>query len=225
LLVVTDRHPAAVLWDMDGTLVDTEPYWMRSETELITSWGGTWTPEDGLRMVGMGLPDAARHFQAAGVGLEVDEIVALLTDRVLELILAEVPFRPGARELLAEVRAAGIPTAMVTMSMRRMALVVAEAIGPGSFDLIVGGDEVAAHKPDPEPYLHAARALGVDIADCVAIEDSAPGVASASSSGASTIAVPLHVALPDSPAYTTWHGLDGRTLADLAGVHGRAVLR
>lgn len=220
-MVVTT--PSAVLWDMDGTLVDTEPYWMSSETELITSWGGTWTHDDGLSVVGMGLPSAARIFQSRGVELPADEIVDILTDRVMELTRAEVPWLPGARELLAEVRDAGIPTALVTMSMRRMAVMIAEAIAAEAgveqaFDVVVAGDDVSAHKPDPEPYLHAARLLGIDIADAVAIEDSGPGVASAVASGARVIAVPLHIVLPESPAYTRWENLGGRGLDDVLRV-------
>ena len=76
---MTKRLPAAVLWDMDGTLVDTEPYWMRAELELIREFGGTWTEEDALQVVGAGLWDAAAVFQRAGVDLPADEIVERLT--------------------------------------------------------------------------------------------------------------------------------------------------
>lgn len=216
--------PSAVLWDMDGTLIDSEPYWMTSETELITSWGGTWTHEDGLSVVGMGLADAAAIFRSRGVDLPVQQIVDHLTDRVIERTRAAVPWLPGARELLAEVREAGIPTAMVTMSLRRMAVLVADAIAAEAgvehaFDIVVAGDDVARAKPDPEPYLHAARLLGVDPAQAIAIEDSRPGVASAVAAGATVIAVPSHVPLPPSADYTIWAGLEHRTLADLRRVH------
>ncbi|WP_317228764.1 HAD family phosphatase [Clavibacter sp. MX14-G9D] len=213
------NRPAAVLWDMDGTIVDTEPYWMVAEQALVGSFGGTWTQEDGLRLVGNGLDDSARILQEAGVDLPVAEIVDRLTDRVMEQILVEVPWRPGARELLREVREAGIPTALVTMSLGRMAHQVAAAVPFDAFDRVVAGDDVANGKPHPEAYLTAAAQLGVDIRDCVAIEDSGPGVASASASGATAIAVPHHVPLPADPAYVLWDTLAGRTLADLESAH------
>lgn len=216
--------PAAVLWDMDGTLVDTEPYWMVAEHELVESWGGTWSHEDGLQLVGQGLWSSALVFQSRGVALEPQQIIDALTDRVLGQIAEHVPWRPGARELLAEVRAAGIPTALVTMSIRRMADRIASELelelGGPAFDAVVAGDEVERPKPYPDAYLRAAELLAVPIADCVAVEDSEPGVASAVASGATTFAVPFHVALPASPAYTLLpEGLAGVGLADLSAAH------
>src|SRR5690606_5974561 len=144
----------------------------------VLAWGGEWTHEDSLSLVGAGLWNAARVFQSRGVHLTEDEIVEHLTDRVLEQIEAHgLPWRPGARELLTELRAAGVKTGLVTMSVRRMAEHVAAQLGFHGFDTIVSGDDVAQAKPHPEPYLVAAERLGVDPASCVAIEDSAPGTA------------------------------------------------
>ncbi len=210
--------PAAVFWDMDGTLVDTEPYWLTAETALVESYGGTWSTEDGLQLVGSSLERSAIILQSRGVAMGVEEIVDLLTDRVLEQIRVAVPWRPGARELLHGLRDSGVPTALVTMSIGRMAEHVADALGFEGFDAIVSGDQVAAGKPDPECYLLAAELLGVDPARSVAIEDSEYGVAAAVAAGMATIAVPLHVPLPASPAYTLWDSLGGRTPADLAEV-------
>ncbi len=221
------RLPAAVLWDMDGTIVDTEPYWMRAETELIESFGGSWSADDGLQLVGSGLLDAAAIIREAGVDLPLPEIVNRLTDRVMALIAQSVPWRPGARELLGELRAAGVRTALVTMSLRRMALTVADALGSDAFDLVVAGDDVTRPKPHPEPYLTAAERLGVSIRDCIAIEDSEFGLVSAVSSGAATIGVPCHVTLHEAPTHELWPSLAGRTLDDLAAAlerhHHRAT--
>ena len=191
---------------------------MLAETELVRSYGGEWTVEDGLTVVGMGLWDAATIFQSRGVELTTDEIVGWMTDRVLEQVTTEVPWRPGARELLFELRQAGIPTAMVTMSVRRMAERIADALGFVGFDVIVGGDDVSDPKPHPAPYLHAAELLGVDITECVAIEDSVPGLASAVASGAVSIGIPLQLPLEEAPTHILWSSLAGRSVADIAEV-------
>lgn len=208
-------RPAAVLWDMDGTLVDTEPYWLTAETELVQAWGGEWTLDDGLALVGSSLERSSLILASRGVELHTDEIIQVLTDRVIAQLADEVPWRPGARELLVALNEAGVRTALVTMSIRRMADYIAEAAGFPAFDVVIAGDEVVNGKPHPEPYLRAAQSLGVDPTDCIAVEDSEFGVAAAVASGATTLAVPLHVALPASPEYTVWDSLDGRTLDDL----------
>jgi HAD superfamily hydrolase (TIGR01509 family) len=212
--------PAAVLWDMDGTLVDTEPYWMQAETDLVESFGGTWTHDDCMLLVGSGLWDSAAILQERGVDLDADTIVQRLTDRVQEQLAKHgVPWRPGARELLAELKEAGVPTALVTMSVERMARQITSLIDFPAFDIIVAGDQVTHPKPHPEAYLAAAAALGVDPERCVAIEDSVPGVSAAVAAGTATIGVPHQIALAPSILYTLWPSLAGRTLEDLAGVH------
>ncbi|MFF9562427.1 HAD family hydrolase [Leifsonia sp. NPDC014704] len=211
--------PAAVLWDMDGTLVDTEPYWMASEVELVHSFGGTWTHDDGLLLVGLGLWNSAEILRSRGVAMEPDEIVQWLTDRVQQKLDEDgVPWRPGARELLESLRERGIPTALVTMSVRRMAEQIVAHIPFDAFDVIVSGDEVDEPKPAPEPYLRAADLLGVDIRETVALEDSLVGLASAVASGATTIGVPHIVPLPESEEHTLWSSLDGRTADDVFAV-------
>lgn len=208
--------PAAVLWDMDGTIVDTEPYWMLAQIELVAEFGGAWTHDDAMLMVGSGLWDSAVILQSRGVALSADAIVARLTDRVQEQLAEHgIPWRPGSRELLHDVKAAGVPTALVTMSVERMARQIIDLIDFAAFDVVVAGDMVANSKPSPDPYLLAAERLGVDPKDCIAIEDSVPGVASAVDAGTITIAVPHQIALPESNLYTLWPTLSGRSLEDL----------
>ena len=214
MLVVTETLPAAVLWDMDGTIVDTEPYWIAAELALVEAYGGTWSEEEALTLVGQGLPFSARAMQSKGVDLAAEEIILSLTARVLEQVRVAVPWRPGARELLAALREAGIRTALVTMSWRVLAEYIASCVD-GGFDVIVTGDEVSNAKPHPEPYLRAAQLLNVNPRDCFAIEDSRPGVASAGAAEVVTIGVPHVIALDPSPAYTLWPTLEGRTVADL----------
>jgi HAD superfamily hydrolase (TIGR01509 family) len=221
---MTSRPPAAVLWDMDGTLVDTEPYWIAAETPLVESFGGTWSHEQALAMVGLGLDDAARILQGAGVRMPEQEIVAYLTADVMRrLTIDGIPFRPGARELLHGLRAAGIPTALVTMSLRRMATTVIDLIDFEAFDVIVAGDDATRPKPFPDPYLQACAALGVQPADCVAIEDSPNGLRSAVAAGIPSLGVPHMVSLEGAGADVLWATLEGRTADDVAGFHAAHV--
>jgi HAD superfamily hydrolase (TIGR01509 family) len=204
---------------MDGTLVDTEPYWMAAETALVESFGGTWTHDQAMQLVGNGLTDSARVLQAAGVKLAADAIVSHLTDEVRTALSTQgVPFRPGARELLRDLQSAGIPTALVTMSLGRMARTVVDLIDFEAFECIVAGDDVSQPKPHPEPYLRGAELLGIDIADAVVIEDSVTGLRAGIASGAVTLGVPHMVALDEVGADALWPTLEGRTAADLADV-------
>jgi len=222
---VTETLPAAVLWDMDGTLVDTEPYWFLCQVELVESFGGTWSREDGDAMIGSGLWQSARVLQSHGVDLTEDEIIDRLTTAVLERAAVEIPWRPGAKELLAELRREGVPTALVTMSIRRMAQFMVDAIEFEAFDAIVAGDDVEHAKPHPEAYLRGAALLGVDPADCIAIEDSTPGLASAVAAGTVAIGVEHHAPLADDGPYIRRDTLVGTTVGDLRELHraGRAV--
>lgn len=209
--------PDAVLWDMDGTLVDTEPYWISAETDLVESFGRTWTYEDAMQLVGAGLWDSAETLRSHGVDMPADEIVSQLTETVMARIDAEgVPFRPGALELLTDLRAAGVRLALVTMSIRSMAEHVVKRMDDDPFEVLVTGDEVSRPKPHPDPYVHAAESLGVDVRRCVAIEDSRTGLAAAVASGAVSIAVPHAVSIPESPEHVVWTTLAGRSAADVA---------
>lgn len=210
--------PAAVLWDMDGTLVDTEPYWHDAQVVLVGEFGGTWTVEDGDALIGTGLWHSARVLQAHGVAMTEDAIIDRLTTDVLDRVAADVPWRPGARELLATLKEAGIPTALVTMSIRRMADFMVAAIDFPAFDAVVAGDEVEHSKPHPEPYLRGAELLGVPIHECVAIEDSPPGLASALAAGAVAVGVQHTAELSHDAGYQRRDTLEGLTLDDLATI-------
>lgn len=210
------NFPAAVLWDMDGTLVDTEPYWIRCEHELVAEFGGTWTDADAHSLVGFDLLDAAHELRTRGsVRLEPVQVVERLLDGVIRRVADRLPWRPGAPDLLAECVAAGVPCVLVTMSWRRLADAVVASAPVGSFVTSVTGDEVTNGKPDPEPYLAAAAALGVDAVDCVAIEDSPTGVASALAAGCATLGVPHVVPVAASPGLTLVDSLAGIRLAHL----------
>ena len=214
-------NPAAVLWDMDGTLVDTEPYWISAETRLMNAHGIEWSEEQGLEFVGNDLLTSASLMQKAGLELSGPQIVETLLDEVVVQIEGSVPFRPGALELLASIVAAEIPCVMVTMSYRRLAEAVISSCPPGSFVGLISGDEVSAGKPDPEPYLKGAALLGLDPSDCVALEDSKPGLASAEAAGTIAIGIPHLVELEPRPGRILWTSLEGRGVNDLAELRSR----
>lgn len=212
--------PDAVLWDMDGTLVDTEQYWMAAEGVLVESFGGTWTHEQALTLVGKGLETSAAILQEAGVRMATHEIVDHLTNEVMTALAEQgPPLRPGVLELLAELRAAGVRCALVTMSLRRMAELVVSALPGEPFEVIVSGDDATRPKPFPDAYLQACAALDIDPARAVAIEDSPTGVRAAVAAGVGTIGVPLMVSLVGTGAHAIWPTLDGRGVADIAGFH------
>lgn len=216
----TMRHYAAVLWDMDGTLVDTEPYWVQAETELMHAHGLDWDEEKGMLMVGNELLTSANILIAHGLTLPAEEIVELLLDRVVELVRQHVPFRPGAKELLADLHANEVPCALVTMSYRRLAEAVVAACPEGAFAALITGDEVPAGKPDPAPYLIGAAQLGVPPEQCVAFEDSVPGLTSAEAAGTIAFGIPHLVPLPEKPGRRLVPTLEGTSAQSLDGLIG-----
>jgi HAD superfamily hydrolase (TIGR01509 family) len=209
--------PAAVLWDLDGTLVDTEPYWVQSEFELVEQHGGTWSHEHAMSLVGNDLIVTGRYIREhTGIPLEPAEIVEELLDRVVARVVREVPWRPGARELLTDLRAHGVRCALVTMSYRRFVAPILRTLPEDVFDVIVTGDAVTQGKPHPEPYLKAAALLGVASGDTVAIEDSNTGARSAEAAGCTVLVVPNHVPVLAGERRVFADTLAGMGTADLA---------
>ena len=206
----------AVLWDMDGTLVDTEPDWIAAEFELVEEHGGIWSEQHALNLVGNDLLDSGRYIhEHAGIGLEPAEIVEELLTRVMARVSRTVPWRPGARELLADLRSRGVRCALVTMSYRRFVAPILAALPADTFEVVVTGDSVSQGKPHPEPYLTAARLLGVDAARTVAIEDSNTGARSAEAAGCTVLVVENHVPVLAGAARVFADTLVGMTADDL----------
>ncbi len=186
----------AVLWDMDGTLVDTEPSWIAAEHAIVEEHGGTWNDELATQLVGHDLLVSARFIiENSSVTWTPERVVDELISRVVADLHGHVPWRPGALDLLGALRERGVRTALVTMSYAALLPPVLTALGDLAFDAIVTGDSVTRGKPHPEPYLTAAAQLGVAPEDCVAIEDSPTGVRSALAAGIATVGVPHVVPL------------------------------
>lgn len=217
-----ERLPAAVLWDMDGTLIDSEPYWIAAETELVEAHGGIWRQEDGLAMIGNPMSVTAAALRSRGVELSDDAIHDFLNERVAASVAASMPWQAGARELLAALVDAGVPLALVTSSFAVLAEPFARVAGV--FDVVVSGDEVRHPKPHPEPYVTAAQRLGVDITRCVAIEDSPSGLASAGASGARVLAVEVLVPVVAPVGASRVRSLASVGLPDLARIAAGGVL-
>jgi HAD superfamily hydrolase (TIGR01509 family) len=206
----------AVLWDMDGTLVDTEPYWMATEVELAEEYGATWTTEDAMHLVGNSLLASGVYIRdTMGIPLSPEEIVERLLDGVVARVQHAVPWCPGARELLLGLKEAGVPCGLVTMSYQRFVAPILAHLPPETFRVVVTGDQVENGKPHPEPYLTAAAALGFEPEDCIAIEDSPTGATSAAAAGCQVVVVPNHVPVPEGERRTLVGSLVGVTPAVL----------
>ncbi|MDR8018621.1 HAD family hydrolase [Nesterenkonia aerolata] len=209
----------AVFWDMDGTLVDTEPHWIREETALVESFGARWTDSHAEDCVGQALPYTAARMQEAGVQMSVREIIDHLITRVAASAREQMPWRPGAREALSVLQQAGVRSALVTMSEPTLAGAVVEALPPGQLEFMVTGDAVSRGKPDPEAYLSAFETMArthpepLDPRRCLAFEDSVPGVTAAVDAGLVTVAVPHWMPIPESDRYQQIPGLQGLDLA------------
>jgi HAD superfamily hydrolase (TIGR01509 family) len=188
--------PAAVLFDMDGTLVETESLWYDSELEIMTSLGAPWGPEHQEALVGGPLEKAVDYMvRHAGGDADHAAVMALLLETMERKLRTEpVHWRPGARELLLALEDAGVPCALVSASWRVLVSAVHDAVlhevGHEMFATSVAGDEGERTKPFPDPYLLAAERIGVEARHCVVLEDSHTGAESGRASGALVVAVP-----------------------------------
>jgi HAD superfamily hydrolase (TIGR01509 family) len=204
---------------MDGTLVDTEPHWIATEQAMAEKYGATWTHADALSLVGSDLIDSGRYIKKVmGLELSPEEIVEELLDGVVARVELEVPWRPGAVELLTSLAEAGVRCGLVTMSYERFVAPILARLPAETFRVVVTGDQVANGKPHPEPYLTAAAALGVRPEECVAIEDSNTGAKSAEEAGCLVLVVENHVPVLEGPRRVFRESLVGMSVDDLRGL-------
>lgn len=205
--------PDAVLFDMDGLLVDSEPLWFESEADVMARLGGTWTRQDQENLLGSALDRAVRYFlERATVAATAEQVGEWLVAGVIDRVHDRgVTVMPGAAELVAEVAASGLPYALVTSSQRRFVDAVLSGTGM-RFPVIVTGNDVIRSKPSPEPYLLAARRLGAHPGRCLVLEDSPTGTAAAEAAGCFVVAVPTLRAMEPRPGRLVVPSLRGMNL-------------
>jgi HAD superfamily hydrolase (TIGR01509 family) len=217
----------AVLWDMDGTLVDSEKLWDISLAELARHLGGELSVATREAMVGSSMwRTLDMMFDEVGLAHRpetMEEAAGWLSRRTEELFRSGLPWRPGALEALRMARASGLATALVTSTERALVELALESIGREHFDVVVCGDEVPATKPAPDPYLIASAKLGVEPGRCLAIEDSPTGAASASAAGCAVLVVPNEVPVPTGPGRIQRETLAELTESELRELWARAA--
>ena len=212
--------PDAVFWDMDGTLLDSEKLWDVAMADLAADLGIEMDHALRQSTLGNSMTDAlTKVFVAAGVAdgeRDYPGRAAWLRARVSALFKLGIPWMPGAREALDLIGEQGIAMALVTNTERELTDEALETIGRHRFEATVCGDEVPLGKPQPDPYLKAARLLGVDPSRCLAVEDSPTGSQAASAAGCAVIVIPSEAPVPGGPRRTLRESLVGLTLDDLA---------
>jgi HAD superfamily hydrolase (TIGR01509 family) len=204
---------------MDGTLLDSEKVWDVALADLAAWLGGDLSATARRRMVGSSLARSVAILHAdLGIEADPESSAAYLTERTAELFRTSLTWKPGGRELLAALRAAKIPAALVTSTHRYLTEIALDTIGREFFAATVCGDEVRKPKPHPDPYLRAAELLAVDPTRCLAVEDSPLGIAAAEAAGCAVLAVPSEVAIDPAPTRTVRDSLAGVSVADLAAL-------
>ncbi len=213
---MTRARAAAVLFDMDGLLVDSEPLWTIAEKELALRLGGTWSPNLKAAVLGtrldVAVPVILRWFGAAAGPADVADATRFLAERMIELFRIELPLMPGALELVDGVRELGVPTALVSSSYRVLVDAALASIGAERFRVTIAGDEVERSKPAPDPYLVACAHLRVEPRHTVVVEDAISGVEAGEAAGATVVAVPWVaapiVATPNRPVVKSLEDID-----------------
>jgi HAD superfamily hydrolase (TIGR01509 family) len=206
----------AVFFDMDGLLVDTERVWLEIETGVMARLGGEWTPEHQSHLVGGSMERTVGYMLAvSGSDVTPETLREWMIDGMVERLADGVRLMPGASELLDALREDGVPVGLVTSSLKEIADAVLKGVGRDRFDVIVTADDVARTKPDPEPYLTAARLLGVEPVRCVVLEDSPNGVAAATAAGCAVVAVPSLLPIEAAPGRLVVTSLVEVTIPDL----------
>jgi HAD superfamily hydrolase (TIGR01509 family) len=223
--IKTDFPFEAVLWDMDGTLIDSEKIWIEEEHLLMKELGVKWTEEDAKHCLGgpMERVDAYMRSRTGGNHQPL-ELSNLLIGRMVERLSQGVDFTIGAEELLSQMRSAGLPLALVSASTRQIVNAALKSIGTEYFAFTCSADDVTNSKPHPEGYLLAAKQLGVDIGRTLIIEDSHTGMRSAIDSGAFVLGLPHLTDLPMGEKVVHRSGLESLDLDELGKLFAGKIM-
>jgi len=204
---------SAILFDMDGTLVDSEPLWLEAEQQVMAEVGSTWEQSDQINCLGGPMDKTERYMQERSGNIKpYGYFSERLNDVMDEKLKHELRLIPGALELLLDCKSAQIPMALVTASTGRQMRAVLERFPSGLFSSTVSQDDVEHSKPDPAPYKLAASQLGVDIKSCLVLEDSITGVQSGLRSGAQVIGIPHLVQMQSHENLRVIHALSDLNL-------------
>lgn len=214
--------PQAVLLDMDGTLVDTEGFWWEAEVEVFRGLGHDLADEHRQVVAGGPMTRSAGYLiEVTGAVIGLDQLKDLLNAAFLHRLDRGVPLMPGARRLLTALTAHGVPTALVSASHRTVVDRILASLGVANFAFTLAGDELRRTKPHPDPYLAAAARLGAQPARCVAVEDTATGVAAAEAAGCRVVAVPSVAPIPPAAGRRVIGSLEEVDLAFLRDLDAR----
>lgn len=212
-------EPVAIVFDLDGVLVDSEQVWDDVRRQLVADRGGRWTPGATTAMQGMSTPEWSAHLGTLGAAGTPDELARAVIEAMAERYREHVPLLPGAVEAVTAL-AGRWPLAVASSSPPELIAAVLAAAGvAGRFRAVVSSEQVARGKPAPDVYLAAAAALGVPAAGCVAVEDSANGLRSAAAAGMTVVAVPN----PHFPPPPDALALAAATVATPAGLTAELI--
>ncbi|MEA5637690.1 MAG: HAD family phosphatase, partial [Cutibacterium granulosum] len=209
---------AAVLWDFDGTLVNTEPRWAQAEDTLLARYGTSWG-EDSHNFTGRPVIEVCQEMaRIIDNGMSAQDVLTEFVAIVAQLNREQdVPWMPGVPQLLADLHEAGVPMAIATSALRRTVQPILDHVDPDWFGAVITADDVdhETAKPHPRPYLDAADALWVAATDCLVVEDSATGAAAAAAAGAVTLVVDGAATPGPAPRRVHRHDLSGLRTSDL----------
>lgn len=191
---------AAVLFDMDGLLVDSEPVWYDVESAMVARLGGTWTPADQAACLGGTMAASSRYIiERTGTSMSAETLSEEMVGEMVVRFRRDLPLHDGALALLDALQERGVPLGLVSSSYRRLMDAALDTLGANRFDVTVAGDEVTHGKPDPEPYRTACERLGVDVSRTVVLEDADTGVRAAEAAGCIVVAVPSVTRIEAAP--------------------------
>ena len=216
----------AVFFDMDGLMVDSEPEWFKSETEVTAKFGYDWSEEDQIACLGGPLTRVGTYMHDKCKGAETPEyFTQTLIDTQALKMRGNTPTMPGALELVRELQSQGVKTGLVSASPRNIVDAVLDNLGHDLFPFSISSDDVEKTKPNPDCYLKAAVMTDSDIQNCLVFEDSLTGMQAATSSGAYLIAVPHLVSIDESAKVRVISSLEQMSFAKLQNLFNNFALQ